>query len=754
MKKILLLTSTMFLVLFVFGQKLPFQGKLIESGTPVNGTRSIEVGLPDLSWSETHAGVQITDGLYFIVLGSISPLPPNLFAGTDERQLTLSVDGTALSPVILYKPLTNKLDSLYLKGPGNGLLRAGFGTGSAVNENLPYLKLNGNLSNTFDRISLGISSNQDNTTEYGNISVSSTNGLNNYFSPGYLALNHNDTASVSLFSQNWGNKGYSGTILLRGRNKVNFEIGSKHWENADLPQLQMRGTTSQIIVYMTGEKYQEASVDKERGQMIFFDTDDKKTIINPSQISLHDAAGSRAVSIRGTNHSSNKLQGLFELFGNTSPEPFKRTAVISTEDWGNGDFGKLELFGDRAQVSLVDKNNIQRIILGSIEGIAQLDLRGPNSSNLFVGKGDDPDHGILRMNGKTNLERVRMFVKTDWDNQEKGTIELHGQDGNKVGIIPTQFALHKSDWSFYGRLFAENNAGNLELYGNASGVVLKKDNGKQGAKLETVENSNGFSGRLILSGPNNENIFLGTKDWETSGLPLITLKGSESADKISLIILADDPNTAENEERGILDLHDSNGNGMVYGHNGVWSDKGPFSMWSGARVNGTLELNGNFTGSGTQTYTSDQRLKKDIQPLGENILGKIESLEGVSYYWRKDEFPKKNFSDDQQIGLIAQELESQFPALVKTNDDGYKAVNYNGFTAVLLQAVKELNAKVEKLESENQKLQAELSASASNRTEIDQLKSQMEILTKLVMEKSTIPSGLSSAETFSSAGLK
>ena len=104
-----MLTSTMFFASFVFGQKLPFQGKLIESGTPVNGIRSIEFALPGLSWSETHAGVQITDGLYFIIIGSITPLPANLFTGADERQLTLSVDGTALSPVTLYKPLNGDL---------------------------------------------------------------------------------------------------------------------------------------------------------------------------------------------------------------------------------------------------------------------------------------------------------------------------------------------------------------------------------------------------------------------------------------------------------------------------------------------------------------------------------------------------------------------------------------------------------------------------------------------------------------------
>jgi hypothetical protein len=160
-------------------------------------------------------------------------------------------------------------------------------------------------------------------------------------------------------------------------------------------------------------------------------------------------------------------------------------------------------------------------------------------------------------------------------------------------------------------------------------------------------------------------------------------------------------------------------------------------MWNGAMVNGTLTVNGDINGTGTNNYNSDERLKKEIQQLSGSTLNKIESLGGYSYFWKKEEFPEKNFSADQQIGLLAQELEAQFPALVKTGNDGFKSVNYNGFTAVLLEAVKELNAKVEKLESENRLLQAELSASVSQSAEMTELKNQLDFLTKLVQEKLT-----------------
>ena len=112
------------------------------------------------------------------------------------------------------------------------------------------------------------------------------------------------------------------------------------------------------------------------------------------------------------------------------------------------------------------------------------------------------------------------------------------------------------------------------------------------------------------------------------------------------------------------------------------------------------------------------------------------------------------FDDKRHHGVIAQELEAQFPALVKTDKEGYKLVNYNGFTAVLLEAVKELNTKVEKLEAENMNLRAELSVSSENGSDIQQLKEQMEVLTRLVQIQNTISGNITANELGSTSGLK
>jgi hypothetical protein len=123
-----------------------------------------------------------------------------------------------------------------------------------------------------------------------------------------------------------------------------------------------------------------------------------------------------------------------------------------------------------------------------------------------------------------------------------------------------------------------------------------------------------------------------------------------------------------------------------------------------------LDVNGTIQCINVQE-TSDVRYKKNVKPL-KNSLGKIEQLKGISYEWKKDEFPKKKFSKNKQIGLIAQDLEAVIPELVHTDNDGYKSISYNKLTVILLEAIKELksqnNNQIELLKSEIKNLQNDI----------------------------------------------
>ena len=143
----------------------------------------------------------------------------------------------------------------------------------------------------------------------------------------------------------------------------------------------------------------------------------------------------------------------------------------------------------------------------------------------------------------------------------------------------------------------------------------------------------------------------------------------------------------------------------LYIHN---SDAGESSLIYGdfdlARltINGKLHVTQGIYGTvypGNQ-WPSDIRYKKNIKELT-GSLNKVLNLKGVSYDWRKDEFPSQEFSDGKQIGLIAQEVEKVLPELVNTNEEGYKSVEYIQLTALLIESVKEQQAVIDNLKEQN-----------------------------------------------------
>jgi hypothetical protein len=154
---------------------------------------------------------------------------------------------------------------------------------------------------------------------------------------------------------------------------------------------------------------------------------------------------------------------------------------------------------------------------------------------------------------------------------------------------------------------------------------------------------------------------------------------------------------------------------------------GPISLWtnSGERltITGTtgnvgintktptsrLYVNGTSGGTSNWTGASDRRFKTNIATLT-GALEKVLRLRGVSFDWRTAEFPNRDFSAGQQVGLIAQEVEEVLPEVVQTDAEGYKSVSYASLAPVLIEATKAQQARIEALEAANAALQARLEA--------------------------------------------
>ena len=129
--------------------------------------------------------------------------------------------------------------------------------------------------------------------------------------------------------------------------------------------------------------------------------------------------------------------------------------------------------------------------------------------------------------------------------------------------------------------------------------------------------------------------------------------------------------------------------------------------------NGCIEDYGGGVIGGT--CSSDENLKTNIEPLeqeGRSYLEGLAALTPVSYNWNQAavELYRKDINAEN-LGLLAQDVEAQFPELVSVNSDGYKQVDFRALPFYILEALKELWEKVqgqderlEELEEENQKL--------------------------------------------------
>ena len=102
-------------------------------------------------------------------------------------------------------------------------------------------------------------------------------------------------------------------------------------------------------------------------------------------------------------------------------------------------------------------------------------------------------------------------------------------------------------------------------------------------------------------------------------------------------------------------------------------------------------------------------------------LSKIIQLNGVSYYFKKEDFKDKNFNDNKQVGLIAQDVEKIYPELVQTDAEGFKSIDYAKLTPILVEAIKELQTQNDLLKNDNLLLKASMAAIETKLEKIERI---------------------------------
>ena len=180
-----------------------------------------------------------------------------------------------------------------------------------------------------------------------------------------------------------------------------------------------------------------------------------------------------------------------------------------------------------------------------------------------------------------------------------------------------------------------------------------------------------------------------------TGTNWTSLGGVKSVDGLTYIIAETSPGASNDE----LEFY-SNGTKV-----GGWdstrllvsnSEAASSSITGAVRVSGGVSAGNFYTGGAitcaSLTESSSVTLKENINPIT-NALDLIKQLNGVTY-------DRKNGTAKNEAGLIAEAVAKVLPNIVKHDQAGNpEGINYTKLTAYLIEAVKELTARVDQLSS-------------------------------------------------------
>ena len=420
------------------------------------------------------------------------------------------------------------------------------------------------------------------------------------------------------------------------------------------------------------------------------------------QLNQRDDAGnlSSAVVIRSFNTTSS-----LNLFGqNTAANSVTR--MISNYVSGNEiDLGP-PMSGNYKR-SGTDWFDNEGTLLAAI-GNAREEASAPGSS------------GFLSLWGSNSFNA--QLTGTRWANNDLPILQLFGSNDNGAGFWQPNINLEVNPGA------GTDNNGNIMLLNTddagvtSDGLFLTSNlNASGGGGIEVKNNT--AANTIILDGQSGNIASTRASD---GGAAVSIFQNSESGG-IAIQNAADENNLFYDAELNVLELKSAGTPTITLdGTNHVvevLSSGSPTITMDG--IAGTIDVTGDLRVGGTSTVNSDRRLKKDIQTLS-NALDNVTKLRGTYYYWKDSKKTTR-----RQVGVIAQEVEKVYPELVKTNDDGIKSVNYAQMTAVLIEAVKELNAKIENLESDNKELTTALN-------EQQKLNDRITKLEKLLLENTKV----------------
>ena len=400
------------------------------------------------------------------------------------------------------------------------------------------------------------------------------------------------------------------------------------------------------------------------------------------------------------------------------------TLQVKPSEGAFADGDKTKLDAIEASADVTDATNVTAA--GALMDSECTNLAALKAINQGLATGNDVQFNDLTVAGDLTVTGTTTSINsTDLDVTDKlisinkGGADAASANGGGLFISGADESMTwdngNSRFNFSDDLHA---AGNFTL----SGTVDGRDVASDGTKLDGIESSatadqTDAEIRAAVEAASDSNVFTDADHTKLNGIEASATADQTNAEIKAAVEAASDSNTFTDADHTKLDGIEASAD-VTDTTNvtaaGALMDSECSSLASVKAINQGLTTSSDVSfdsiGIGTAApgtsgviraandivafYSSDERLKDNIEVIP-NCLGRLKDIKGVEFDWND----KQSVYQGHDIGVIAQDIEKIAPSLVTDRDNGFKAVKYEKLTAILIQAVKELAAKVEELEN-------------------------------------------------------